>query len=268
MKAVLWPFKYADMRISWSPMVADLIAGLHGNGITVKRHPKFVGMGFDDLPVYDHSVDNPADICIYNHATQADLLGNILKADHNWFWKPSGPTKRHATLDTWGYGPYSSITYQKPAFEDFQIAGSHREDWKRLVSTADTKWGNIIDRVAARILAKAPPTDMFKKVFWDIAQEVKELVENMSAEAAEKIKAAMMQDLAARGVNIVDLSVSIAKFRGHPYVTSAKLEISGQFSGETDERLTNLLTYLQRVYSPKYKLKSVPHEGGAMFNVR
>jgi len=116
--AVLWPYKFRDMKTGWREKFLWLVAALRHHGYDVKRHPNLICGGLEDLDVYVPARDNPAELCIYNHATQANLQGNILKADRNWFWKPSGPTHDHATLDELGYGPYSSIGYERPRYSE------------------------------------------------------------------------------------------------------------------------------------------------------
>lgn len=144
MKAILWGYKYNDMQQNWRRQMAWLVISLLENGVEVKPHPKFKCFGLQNLPLYEFPKDHDADICIYNHADVSCLVGNILKVKRNWFFKPTVPTKYHTTLDELGYGPYSSITYEKPDYEDIdngeikEFFATKVKDW---IENRPTKWG-------------------------------------------------------------------------------------------------------------------------------
>ena len=117
MKAVIWGYKFADMQESWRRQALWIMNSLKKYGVAVRPHPKFVCVGMD-YPLYDFKNDHDADICIYNHTDVSRIIGDVLKTKRNWFFKPEAvPTRFHTTLDEVGYGPYSSITYDKPDFE-------------------------------------------------------------------------------------------------------------------------------------------------------
>lgn len=144
MKAIIWGYKYSDMKASWREPVLWLANSLMKCGVEVKPHPNFKCDGMV-LPLYDFTKDHDADICIYNHADVSCLIGNVLKTKRNWFFKPEAvPTRFHTTLDELGYGPYSSITYEKPAFENVskkvvdKYFDTKVKDW---IDTKVTKWG-------------------------------------------------------------------------------------------------------------------------------
>ena len=120
MKAVIWNYRFDDMKTSWVRQTQWLVNALQKEGVKVKVHKDLKCKSTEDLPKYNCMEDNPCDICIYNHATMGDLVGHIVKADHNWFYKPTVPDENHTTLDTLGYGPYSSITYKRPDFENVE----------------------------------------------------------------------------------------------------------------------------------------------------
>jgi hypothetical protein len=67
----------------------------------------------------------------------------------NWFFKPTVPDKLHSTLDILGYGPYSSITYKKPDFEDISqedvdtFFSTQVEGW---IKSKTCKWGNKLSK--------------------------------------------------------------------------------------------------------------------------
>jgi hypothetical protein len=117
MKAIIWHYRFADMKKSWAAQMGWLVKALQNNGVEVKKHKEFICTDLD-IPIYDHKKDHDADICIYNHTDASFIIGNVLKVKQNWFFKPTVPDQVHTTLDTLGYGPYSSITYEKPPFEE------------------------------------------------------------------------------------------------------------------------------------------------------
>lgn len=142
MKAIFWPYKYKDMMETWRKQMIWLANALSYYKVEVKQHPQFICRGLS-IPIYDSKIDNPADICIYNHTDLSNIRGNVLKTKVNWFFKPTVPDEIHATLDELGYGPYSSITYQKPNFEniDMNLVNSFfNTQVKSWIETKITKW--------------------------------------------------------------------------------------------------------------------------------
>jgi len=126
----------------------------------------------------------------------------------------------------------------------------------------------IANRVAAYYIAGKRPEHMFKALFYDIKEKAKSFTNEQAEKAIQHIDKALKDDLTRMGFRGT-ADVKLGKFKGHPYVSVAKLKIEAKppFSGEDDERVKKLLNYLQKKYSPKFKFKSV--KGGvATFNVR
>jgi len=147
-KAILWPYKYKNMRKSWYLQMTWIVNALFKYGITVKKHKDFICQGLDFLPLYNYKEDKSTDICIYNHADISHLTGDILLAKTNWFFKPTVPDEYHSTLDILGYGPYSSVTYNKPNFEvvdnnDVDIFFNTKV--KKWIENKSTKWGGFFE---------------------------------------------------------------------------------------------------------------------------
>lgn len=140
MKAVIWNYKYDDMKASWAKQVVWLTEALRLNGFEVKNKG-IICEGLDAEP-YDHKVDNPCDVCIYNHADSSEIIGNVVKARQNWFLKPTVPDEIHTTLDTLGYGPYSSITYEKPDFEVDGVDEFFETKVKKWIERGTNKWSS------------------------------------------------------------------------------------------------------------------------------
>ena len=163
MKAVFWNYRFDDMQKSWSKQTLWLINSLQKEGIEVKIHEGFKCKGTEKLSRYNCREDNPCDICIYNHATMGDLVGNVVKADHNWFFKPTIPDDVHTTLDDLGYGPYSSITYEKPDFENvdnLEVNGFFNKQVKNWLEKRTTKFDNYFYHFKNKV-QEVPYNDYF-----------------------------------------------------------------------------------------------------------
>lgn len=118
MKAVLWGYSYSDMKASWARQMVWLGNALRDNGYEVIKKDLIC----NGLDARDYTpADNPCDVVIYNHVDLSDIVGNVVKANRTWFFKPTVPDEVHTTLDVLGYGPFSSITYEKPDFESVDI---------------------------------------------------------------------------------------------------------------------------------------------------
>jgi hypothetical protein len=135
MKAVIWDYKYSDMMVTWVRQMTWLVNAMKFHGIDVKLHRGMKCTGLENLPKYEPSKDKGVDICVYNHADISHLTGNILPVQKNWFFKPTVPDNSHTTLDALGYGPFSSITYERPDFEN-----SSQEDVDKFFSTTVKGW--------------------------------------------------------------------------------------------------------------------------------
>jgi hypothetical protein len=125
----------------------------------------------------------------------------------------------------------------------------------------------MAERVARDFLAKTRPDDEFAGAFYDIREKVKTLKDKWSEQAKVSLQNTLINDLKSRGVVIVDAKISLGKYRGSAFVTSAKLKVKLKSAEAAD----SLLIYLKGRYSPKYKLKKVTEgDGGvtAEYNVR
>lgn len=143
-KVLFWPYKFKDMKESWQKQTIWIAKVMEEEGYKVLRHPKFVCKGLN-CDVYDWKKDRLLDIVIYNHADISHLKGNIAKSKLNLFMKPTVPTKYHTTLDTLGYGPFSSVTYSKPDFEKVskkEVNKFFKTKVKNWINNKANKWGD------------------------------------------------------------------------------------------------------------------------------
>jgi hypothetical protein len=133
-----------------------------------------------------------------------------------------------------------------------------------------------IDRIARRVaateavvasffFAKERPPDLFAGTFFDVRKKAKALKEKWEDQAVASMTQTLATDLTGSGLNIVSFKISLGKYRGSRFVTSAKLKVVTGTQAKADK----LLTHLQTKYSPKYKLKGFNEETGeADYNVR
>ena len=146
MKAILWHYRFDDMKASWRTQIKWIVNALHDEGFEVKKTDRFRCYGLD-IPIYDHKIDRDADLCIYNHTDESYIIGNVLPAKKNWFFKPTVPDTVHTTLDEMGFGPYSPITYNKPPYENVtqvQVNEFFKGRVKTWVENKLNKWGKMM----------------------------------------------------------------------------------------------------------------------------
>lgn len=130
---------------------------------------------------------------------------------------------------------------------------------------------NELVRVAKQLIAwgsKEPPATMFEKTFFDIREKAKAYKEEQSLKAGDWLKAQLIQDLKEKGFAVPSMDLSLGKYKGSRYISSAKLYVmANPVFVANDPRMSKLLLYLQTKYSPKYQLKDFQN-GVAFFNVR
>ena len=121
----------------------------------------------------------------------------------------------------------------------------------------------IAVRVAFRLLtAKERPQDEFGGTFFDIRQKVKGLKEELSQKAKDSLQKELTEDLKDKGYEVVSVGISLGKYRGSHFITSAKVSVRVKLNQQANE----LAKHLQK-YSPKFSLKSL-EDGIALYNIR
>ena len=129
--------------------------------------------------------------------------------------------------------------------------------------------GDMGNRVAFFVLAGTRPDDLFAGKFFDVREKVKELKGKWSEEVRDGLEKTLINDLKSmKSVQFSDLSVSLGQYRGSKFVTSAKFKAKTKSMAIAEQ----FLAYLQKKYSPKYKMKNaVEAEDGTViadFNIR
>lgn len=125
-----------------------IVSALLKHGFEVQQHPQFIGNLQGAEP---YKGQRKCDIVIYNHAVLPEVSkGDVIRAGAYWFMKPSGPTPFHFTLDTLGYGPYSSISLTKPPFElvdVFDVAAFFDKSVSKWIADNTNKFGKTYELV-------------------------------------------------------------------------------------------------------------------------
>lgn len=94
--------------------------------------PDFVSQGIDD---------NSDDIYVYNHTTRQIILDdNFHTGGKTLFLKPTGPTPDYFTIDSLGYAAHSSITFEKPNFENVSSGHFYNHKVKGFIAEKQGKW--------------------------------------------------------------------------------------------------------------------------------
>jgi hypothetical protein len=120
----------------------------------------------------------------------------------------------------------------------------------------------IAGRLTFRVFAKDAPDDLFGNAFFQLRQKAKDLKEKWSQEARESLQNSLINDLKSKGVDVQSVEISLGKYKGSRFVTSAKVRVVVK----SEKQAKELEKYLQK-YSPKYIFKGIA-DGVAEFNIR
>lgn len=107
--------------------------------------------------------------------------------------------------------------------------------------------------------------NLFKSTFSDIRSKAKKWKKEQSKLAVKYIRNTMIKELKNKGIDILFLKLSLGRYRGSHFITSAKLSIKC----DSNEKAEKVLNFLTNNYSPKFKLKDYDEEDKiAKYNVR
>ena len=105
---------------------------------------------------------------------------------------------------------------------------------------------SLVQRIASisdKIAGKRPDY-LFKTFFYDINEKAKKYIDEQSKVAVKQIEDTLKKDLADSGY-VGELYVKLGKFKGHPYITSAKIKVSAkeneEFTDKDDEKVKKCL---------------------------
>jgi len=135
--------RYTPLYGDWYNMYTHVIDCLVELGYEVRLSP-FLDLGGGDrrpdIPIGLEG-SSPEDLHIYNHTYIDDIkhLG-LYVGPKCLFIKPSGPTPKHFSLDTQGYGCHVSIAYNKPDFENYDYRYFFTIEVPKIIENKVNKW--------------------------------------------------------------------------------------------------------------------------------
>ena len=118
-------------------------------------------------------------------------------------------------------------------------------------------------RVAFYVLAKGRPEDLFGAAFFDLRERAKALKEKWSQEAGKALQDMLAKDLTDLGFKVESVAVSLGKYKGSRFVTSARVTVTTPTAAKAKELERHLLRY-----SPKFAMKSRDEQGMTVYNIR
>lgn len=117
----------------------------------------------------------------------------------------------------------------------------------------------------AELLVADEQSTLFEAYFQKARDQCKTIKERAREQGQPYLQNALAQDMAAKGVPVQSLKLSLGKYKGSSFVTSCKMEVRA----DNEEVAEQLAAYLRKKYSPKFKLKAYdPETGLAAYNVR
>ena len=159
MKIVNFPARRFDyLRGDWPNMYLSLWEAFHKLGYEIRVSGWFQSDNDDSkseplwkkrrlnnrsLPDYVKVgiVDDPNHLYVFNHTHVYEIeKHNWNRGKINFFVKPSGPGGKHFTIDTLGYASHSSVTYQKPNFENVKYEDFYNTEVKEWINNKINKW--------------------------------------------------------------------------------------------------------------------------------
>lgn len=128
-----------------------------------------------------------------------------------------------------------------------------------------TRIARMSARVAFYVLAEGQPEEeLFGTAFSVVRQKARDFKEDLELQARESLQNSLIKDLKDRGLNVVSVEISLGKYRGSRFVTSAKVKVLSNNIGQAN----SLVKVLQR-YHPRYNLKSYDEKTKiAEYNIR
>lgn len=145
--------RFRILRNNWATIYLDIIQAFEELGFDVRKS-RFLDLPDTPEHISEEILDLPEDIYLYNHVTLNWLKNeNAFLGKKTFIVKPTGPTHKHFTIDTVGYGPCSSIAYKKPAYEGIETEEFFNTTVKEIIYKKLNKWS---DREDIKLTERAP----------------------------------------------------------------------------------------------------------------
>lgn len=120
-------------------------------------------------------------------------------------------------------------------------------------------------RVAFFVLAEGQPEEeLFGAAFSIVRQKARDYKDALEQKARDSLQDSLIKDLKGRGYEVVSVEISLGKYRGSRFVTSAKVRVLAK-----DARDAKALVKVMQRYHPRYSLKSFDEQTKqAEYNIR
>ncbi len=124
-----------------------------------------------------------------------------------------------------------------------------------------------IDRMATRVAfsvlaGRQSEEDIFGAAFSALREKARDYKDGLEQSARDSLQKTLIKDLREKGYDVVSVEISLGKYRGSRFVTSAKVTV--RLKDEKDAKI--LVKELQRYHS-NYSLKTF-EDGVALYNIR
>ena len=124
-----------------------------------------------------------------------------------------------------------------------------------------------MDRIATRValfaLQGQVEDTVFDSAFSVLRQKSRDFKEDLEQKAKESLQNKLINDLKGRGYEDAVVEISLGKYRGSRFVTSAKVRVKVK-----DAREAKALVKVLQQYHSRYSLKEIDESGIASYNIR
>jgi hypothetical protein len=121
----------------------------------------------------------------------------------------------------------------------------------------------IATKVVFRFIAAGQQEEtIFDAAFSVLRKKAREYKDSLEQSARDSLQGNLIKDLTGRGYDVVSVEISLGKYRGSRFVTSAKVTVRMK-----DAKATKSLEKELQRYHTRYNLKSF-EDGVAVYNIR
>lgn len=145
MRANFCAYKILEIYGNWYPIYKNVIDSLLylGYDIHVSNHLILGEDGKYDYLPRGLDDESPDDLFVYNHTNIPELKEvGLYRGNNPIIIKPTGPTPKYFSLDTFGYACAVSITYDKPDFEGYDHEHFFSITADKIIGDKDNKWSD------------------------------------------------------------------------------------------------------------------------------
>jgi len=122
--------------------------------------------------------------------------------------------------------------------------------------------GRMAARLAISEIAGQVEDTVFDSAFSVLRQKARDFKDDLEQKAKESLQNKLIKDLQDRGYDDVVVEISLGKYRGSRFVTSAKVHVKMK-----DAQAAKALVKVLQGYHPNFSLKEY-EDGIAFYNIR